>query len=66
MFKSKTYFEQVPLEFVRRMVEEQIQEEATSETFPGVEKEMLSEVLSEAEGESILQTSKLAQVETLN
>ena len=44
MFKSKTHFEQVPLEIVRRIVEEQI-ECATTEPSRGIEKRKLEESL---------------------
>jgi hypothetical protein len=66
MFNSKTYFEQVPLEFVKHVVEEQIQVEATSETIEGLDTELLVEGLSEAEGRSSLEPSATAQAESVN
>jgi hypothetical protein len=66
MFNPKTHFEQVPLEAVRKIVEEQLRTEAASEPYQGIDKETLSEVLLEAEGRSIAQPNTSAQVEPLN
>jgi flagellar hook-basal body complex protein FliE len=66
MFNTKTYFEQIPLEFVRKIVEEQIQTEAASEAFQGIDEEKLSDVFLEAEKQSIVQPPASAQVEPLN
>jgi hypothetical protein len=59
MFNSKTHFEQVPLEFVRKMVEEGTLKEGASEQHQGIEKATWSEVLSETEGRSIAHPSHL-------
>lgn len=64
MFNSKTHFEQVPLEFVRKIVEEQIRMEATTEQHQGIKKAKLSEALSEAEERSLIQHLTFAQVES--
>ena len=66
MSNSKTYFEQVPLEFVKHIVEEQIQVEATSEMIEGCDKELLVRGLSEAEGRSSLEPSTPAQAGSVN
>ena len=47
MFKSKTHFEQVPLEVVRKIVEDQIEGVATTEPSRGIEKRILQESLAE-------------------
>jgi hypothetical protein len=43
MLEPKTYYEQVPLEIVRRMVEEQIRREITIEQDRRTEKKKLEE-----------------------
>jgi hypothetical protein len=45
MFKPKTHFDQVPLEIVRKIVEEQIEGVTTTEPSPGIEKRILKENL---------------------
>ena len=51
MLKSKTHFEQVPLETVRKMVREQIQREAMNDD--GLNEEMLEKALAAVEGPSM-------------
>jgi len=51
MLISKTHFEQVPLETVRRIVEEQVQREAAA--VDGIKKEMLEKSFAEAEEPSV-------------
>jgi hypothetical protein len=41
--RKKTNFEQVPLEVVKRVVEEQVKQEETSEAGQGVKKEELDQ-----------------------
>jgi hypothetical protein len=45
MPQPKTHFEQVPLEIVRKIVEEQIQRETTIEQTRGTKKKVLEEDL---------------------
>jgi hypothetical protein len=66
MFNPKTHFEQVPLEVVRKIVEEQILKEAATELHQGIKEETLNMALPEAEGQPITLLLKLAQVESLN
>ena len=42
--RKKTSFEQVPLEVVKRVVEEQVKQEETSEAGQGVKKEELDQL----------------------
>ncbi len=51
MLKSKTHFEQVPLETVRKIVREQIQREAMNDD--GIDKEMLEKALAAVEEPSL-------------
>ncbi len=66
MFNTKTHFPQVPLAIVKKIVEEQIQAEATSEASQKIDKKMLSEGLSEAEGRSSIQPRALIRVESVS
>jgi len=66
MFNSKTYFAQVPLEIVKKIVAAQIQTEAANEPAQAIDKETPIEALSEVEEQSIAQTFALAQEELLN
>jgi hypothetical protein len=66
MFDPKTHFDQVPVEIVKKMVEEQALTDATSEPDQGIEEETLSEVLSEMKAQSIAMPLTLAQQESLN
>jgi hypothetical protein len=45
MLKLKTHFEQVPLEVVRKIVEEEVQEEKTTGQARGTKKKKLQEDL---------------------
>ncbi|MGB6598860.1 MAG: hypothetical protein WBE70_17230, partial [Candidatus Acidiferrum sp.] len=66
MFNPKTHFAQVPLEVVKKIVEEQVRMEPASEPHQGINKETLSEVLLESEGRSIAPPVTLARVESSN
>jgi hypothetical protein len=66
MFNLKTYFEQVPLEFVKQIVEEQIQMDGTEESMEGLDDEALKEDLTDAERQSILEPRTLPRVRSLN
>jgi hypothetical protein len=52
MLESKTHFEQVPLETVRRIVEDQVQRETT--IGEGIKKETLEKGLAGAEEQSMV------------
>jgi len=45
MLQTKTHFEQVPLEIVRKIIEEQIQRESMTEQTQGTKKKTLEEAL---------------------
>jgi hypothetical protein len=45
MLEPKTHFEQVPLEIVRKIVEEQIRQETATKQAQGTKKETLEEDL---------------------
>jgi hypothetical protein len=49
---SKTHFEQIPLEIVRKIVEEQIRREPAAEQAHGTKQETLEEVLVETHQQS--------------
>jgi hypothetical protein len=49
MLEPKTHFEQVPLEIVRKILEEQIRREATATQAQGIKKKTLEEELLEAQ-----------------
>ncbi|MGB2624066.1 MAG: hypothetical protein WA857_05585 [Candidatus Acidiferrum sp.] len=66
MFNSKTHFTQVPLEVVKKIVEEQVRTEPAIEPNQGIDKATLSEVLSEAEGRSIALAVTFARGESSN
>jgi len=66
MPNSKTHFAQVPLEVVRKIVEEQTDVNSETESCQGIDKEMLSEVLLEAEVKSIAPLVALARAESSN
>lgn len=66
MTKSKTYFAQVPLEVVKKIVEEQIQAEAASVPDQGIEEETQIEVFREMERPSMAQSLAPAEEETSN
>ena len=66
MFNSRTHFAQVPIEVVQKIVEEQMQEEATSEANQPFDDETPSEGDQEAAGGFIADPLKPAQEELLN
>jgi hypothetical protein len=66
MFNLRTHFAQVPLEVVQKIVEEQMQEEATSEANQALDDETQSEDVQEAAGGIIAEPLKLSQEESLN
>ena len=66
MFNPKTHFAQVPLEVVKKIVEEQVRMELASEPDQAIDKETLSEVLLESEGRSIAPPVTLARVKSSN
>jgi hypothetical protein len=66
MFDSRTHFAQVPLEVVKKIVEEQIQKETTSEAKQPIDDETLSEDVQEVAGGFIAQPPTLSQKESLN
>jgi hypothetical protein len=66
MFNSRTHFEQVPLEIIKKIVEEQRLAEAASEPSQEIDKEKLSEVLFEAEKRSLTPPHTTARVRSLN
>jgi hypothetical protein len=63
MLKLKTHFEQVPLEIVRKIVEEQIRRETTTEEDQGTKKKTLEEDLLGAQEQSVATSRTLSQVE---
>jgi len=66
MFKSKTYFEQVPLEIVKQIVEKQIKTEAAGKTAEGIDKEAPNEHRPQAEGRPILKRRTLVKARSIN
>jgi hypothetical protein len=66
MFNSKTYFEQVPLESVKQIIEEQIRTDVADETMEEIEKVTLNEGPPETEGRPILEPRTSAKVRSLN
>ncbi|MGC1618778.1 MAG: hypothetical protein WA765_09845 [Candidatus Acidiferrum sp.] len=66
MLNSKTHFVQVPLEVVRKIVEEQAGMEPATEPYQEIEKKTLSEVLLETEAVSIALPVTLARMEPSN
>jgi hypothetical protein len=61
MFNLKTHYEQVPLEIVRKIMDEQLRAEATKAPYPGIDKEALNEVLSEEEAQCIAHAQALGE-----
>jgi hypothetical protein len=53
MLEPKTHFEQVPMEVVRKIVEEQIRREITTEQDQGIKKKTLEEDLLETQEQSM-------------
>jgi len=66
MFNSKTYFEQVPLEFVKHIVEEQVRMEPAGEAIEATDKEPRRGSSLEAERRTILKPRKIVRVRSLN
>ncbi len=66
MFNLKTHFAQVPLEVVKKILEEQVRTEPAIEQNQGIDKKMLSEVLSEEEGRPIALPFTFARGESSN
>ena len=66
MSNSRTHFAQVPLEVVQKIVEEQMQEEATSEANQPFDDETLSERVQEATGGFIAEPLMPSQKESVN
>ena len=66
MFNSRTHFAQIPLEVVQKIVEEQIQKEATSEAKQPLDDETLSEDDQEAARGLIAEPLTPSQEESLN
>jgi hypothetical protein len=66
MLNSKTYFEQVPLEFVRQIVEEQIRMDGANETIEEIDQEALNEGPPEVEGRLIPEPLTIAKLRSLN
>jgi len=65
MFNSRTHFAQVPLKVVQKIVEEQMQEEATREV-KEPHADTLSEGVQEAAGGLIAEPQTPSQEESLN
>ena len=63
MFYSKTHFRQVPLEIVKKIMEEQIRIEAGYEEQQGTREEIKNGDPWEEEGQSIVQPPALSQME---
>jgi hypothetical protein len=66
MFNPKTHFEQVPLEIIKKIVEEQTLTEAANEPDQQNAEEKLSDGFLEVEKRSTTQPNTFAQVESSN
>lgn len=66
MFNLRTHFAQVPLEVVQKIVEEQMQEEATREVKEPPDDDTLSEGVQEAAGGFMAEPQTPSQKESLN
>jgi hypothetical protein len=62
MLNLKTHYQQVPLEIVRKIMEEQLLAEAANARYPEIDKETLNDVFSEADGQSFTQPPTLGEV----
>jgi len=62
MLKPKTHFEQVPLEIVRKIVEEQIRRETTTEKDQGTMQRTLEDPFG-AQEQSMVRSHTFSQVE---
>jgi hypothetical protein len=65
MLQPKTHFEQVPLGIVRKIVEEQIRRETTTEQNHGTKKKELEEDLLGGQKELMAMSRTFSQVEVL-
>jgi hypothetical protein len=63
MFKPKTHFEQIPLEMVRKIVEEQIQREIAAEQAQGTKERTLQEDLLWAQEQSMTSSRAIPRLE---
>jgi hypothetical protein len=63
MLQPKTHFEQVPMEVVRKIVEEQIRREIETEQDQGIKKKTLEEDLLDAEEQSMKRSHSVSQKE---
>jgi hypothetical protein len=63
VFMAKTHFEQVPLEVVRKIVEEQIRLETPAELDRGIRKKTLEEDLAGSQEQSVLHARTFSPVE---
>jgi hypothetical protein len=63
MFQTKTHFEQIPLEIVRKIVEEQIRRETATEQDQRSKKKTLEEDLLGAQEQSMVCARPFSQVE---
>jgi hypothetical protein len=63
MLKPKTHFEQIPLEMVRKIVEEQDRRETMAEQEQGTKKKTLKEDLIGAQEQSMAGSHTFSRVE---
>ena len=63
MLQPKTHFEQVPMEVVRKIVEEQIRREIETEHDQGIKKKTLEEDLLDAQEQSMKRSRSVSQKE---
>ena len=63
MFKTRTHFGQIPLETVKKIVEEQIRRETTIDQDQGTQRKTLEEVQSGAQELSTASSLIFSQVE---
>ena len=63
MLQPKTHFEQVPIEVVRKIVEEQIRREIETEQDQGIKKKTLEEDLLDAQEQSMKRSRSVSQKE---
>jgi uncharacterized protein YheU (UPF0270 family) len=63
MLEPRTHFEQIPLETVRKIVEEQIQRETAAEQDPGTKEMTLQEDLLRAQEQSMTSSRTIPRLE---
>ena len=63
MLEPRTHFEQIPLEIVRKIVEEQMQREIAAERTQGTKEKMLEEDLWGPQEQSIAMSGTIPRVE---